>query len=46
VVGSRSQRFKAGPARITAWAIEAIDPFPDDSSALSIDVELVRPVPD
>ena len=30
-------------ARITAWAYEVIDPFPDDASAGTVDVELVRP---
>ena len=43
VLGSRTQRFKTGPARITAWAYEVIDPFPDDASASTVDVELVRP---
>jgi hypothetical protein len=43
VVGTRTQRFKTGPASITTWANEAIDPFPDDSSAVSVEVQLVRP---
>jgi hypothetical protein len=43
VVGERTQRFKTGPASITVWANEAIDPFPDDASALTLGVQLVRP---
>lgn len=43
VVGERSQRFKQGPARITTWGNEVSDPFPDDTSASTQDVDLVRP---
>jgi hypothetical protein len=42
VRGSRTQRFQAGPARITTWANEAVDPFPDDSGSGTGDITLVR----
>lgn len=43
VAGERTQRFKVGTASVTAWAYEVIDPTPDDSTAVSRDIELVRP---
>ncbi|HEX6568528.1 MAG TPA: neocarzinostatin apoprotein domain-containing protein [Acidimicrobiales bacterium] len=43
IVGGRNQRFKVGSARVTAWAYEAIDPSPDDSTSVSRDIDLVRP---
>jgi hypothetical protein len=46
VVAARTQRFKVGPAAVTTWANEVIDPFPDDASAVTVDVDLVRPTAD
>lgn len=45
VGGSRTQRFKVGTASITAWAVEANDPLPDDAESLSSEVQLVRSLP-
>lgn len=46
VIADRAQRFKVGPATITTWANEVADPFPDDTSAIALDVDLVRPTAD
>jgi hypothetical protein len=42
VRGSRAHRFQPGPARVTTWANEALDPFPDDSASGTVDINLVR----
>jgi hypothetical protein len=44
VVGQRDARFKVGPATLTVRANETIDPFPDDDSLMTTNVDLVRPV--
>jgi len=43
VGGSRTQRFKAGTAKITTWAVDEADPLPDDATRLTVDADLVRP---
>jgi hypothetical protein len=42
VPGSRSERFKVGPARVTAWAYDITDPVPDDAAPTTTDTEIVR----
>jgi Neocarzinostatin family len=42
VPGSRSQRFKVGTARVTAWAYDITDPVPDDAEKTTTDIEIVR----
>lgn len=43
VGGFRTQRFKAGPATVTTWAIDEADPLPDDAERITVDADLVRP---
>ena len=42
VRGSRDHRFQVGSARVTIWANEVVDPFPDDSGSGTGDLDLVR----
>jgi Neocarzinostatin family len=42
VPGSRSQRFKVGPARVTAWGYDITDPVPDDAASTTTDIAIVR----
>jgi hypothetical protein len=44
VVSQGAQRFRVGPATLTVRANETIDPFPDDDSLMTTNVDLVRPL--
>jgi hypothetical protein len=43
IAGTRTERFKVGSARVTAWGYERTDPIPDDGERWVTDVDLVRP---
>jgi hypothetical protein len=43
IAGTRTERFKVGTARVTAWGYERTDPIPDDGERWVTDVDLVRP---
>jgi hypothetical protein len=42
VVGLGDTRFRVGPASLTVRANESVDPFPDDDTLVTVDVDLTR----